>query len=296
MAGTLVFAALLLFLGSQTVQATCVFTGSLSSSTIPQGTASVTVRGTDDCGASSPGDVVNVYLDAGICGSGGRQISSFATTTNSSHGFSQNIPTSSLGQGSYCVVLTTCTASPNCGSLKTISDPLTVGAAIQLMAGWNLISLPVVPVNSAIASVLGPILANVTMVWSYSAATKTWSYFKPGPPASGSLTTMTDGNGYWISMTKSDVLYVNGTVIPPTSAPATYRLSAGWNLVGFKPQPDPTVSETLSTYLSSISGDYSAVWLYDNPTGTWIRATSSTSIPVGEALWVYVTIPNTLRP
>ena len=295
MAGTLVFAALILFLGTQTLQATCSFTGSLSSSTIPQGTPSVTVSGTDEC--QSAGGTVNVYLDAGLCGSGGNEISSFATTTNSSYGFSQNIPTSSLSQGSYCVVLTTCTAFPNCGSLKTISDPLTVTpAAIQLMAGWNLISLPVVPVNSDIASVLGSIFANVTMVWGYSAATKTWSYFKPGPPASGSLTTMTDGNGYWISMTKPDVLYVNGTVIPPGSAPAAYRLSAGWNLVGFKPQPDPTVSETLSTYLSSISGDYSAVWLYDNPTGTWIRATSSTSIPVGEALWVYVTIPNTLRP
>ncbi|MGA8905543.1 MAG: hypothetical protein WB661_11120, partial [Candidatus Bathyarchaeia archaeon] len=70
-----------------------------------------------------------------------------------------------------------------------------------------------------------------------------------------------------------------------------------WNLIGFKPQP-MVVSETVGTYLSSIIGDYNvnSVWLYDNPTGSWIRATGSTPIPVGEALWVYMTTPATLRP
>jgi len=45
--------------------------------------------------------------------------------------------------------------------------------------------------------------------------------------------TMSDGNGYWVNMTTADMLYVNGTIIAPGSAPASYQLSAGWNLVGF---------------------------------------------------------------
>jgi hypothetical protein len=106
----------------------CTFTGTLSSSTIAQGTSSVTVSGTDECQA--PGQIVNVYLEAGTCGSGGSTLFSSTATIGGSFDFSQSIPTSSLGAGSYCVRLTSCSAEPNCGSLITITDPLTVTGVI----------------------------------------------------------------------------------------------------------------------------------------------------------------------
>ena len=108
---------------------------------------------------------------------------------------------------------------------------------------------------------------------------------------------MVDGFGYWIYVIHPSTLNVLGYVIAPASTPPSYSLSAGWNMLGFKPQPTLT-SETVGTYLSSISGKYdaNAVWIYDNPTGSWIRADGSTPIPVGEALWVYMTTPASLRP
>jgi hypothetical protein len=108
--------------------ATCTFIGTLSSSTIAQGTSSVTVSGTDGC--QDPGQIVNVYLEAGTCGSGGSTLFSSTATIGGSFDFSQSIPTSSLGPGSYCVRLTSCQAEPDCGGLATITDPLTVTAAI----------------------------------------------------------------------------------------------------------------------------------------------------------------------
>jgi len=170
-------------------------------------------------------------------------------------------------------------------------------ASISLVTGWNLISLPLVPLYKGIGSLLGGLISghNFTIVWSYQGGV--WKSFTP--PSTGPLTTMQDGFGYWIHVTNPSTLTELGYVFaPPPSTPPSYTLSAGWNLLGFKPQPDPTAPETVSVYLTSITGDYNTnnVWIYDNPTSTWVRATGSTSIPVGEALWVYMTTPATLRP
>ena len=170
---------------------------------------------------------------------------------------------------------------------------------VRLYAGWNLVSLQVVPVNTAITSVHSGLIASneVASVWSYSAATKTWQFFTP--PAAGTLKTMTDGNGYWVFMRKADILYVNGSIIPSAASPPIYSLNSGWNLVGFKPQPI-VQNETVAQYLTSISSRYdvSNVWIYDNNNGVWIRATPSTWIVPGQAMWILVTSPSgaALRP
>jgi hypothetical protein len=107
---------------------------------------------------------------------------------------------------------------------------------------------------------------------------------------------MTDGNGYWIYMRKPDTLYVSGTIIAPGSAPPTYSLIAGWNLVGYKPQPDVT-TKTVHDYLSSIDTKYdeSNVWVYNNVDGTWSRGVLTTLHP-GDAMWIYMNSAATLNP
>lgn len=105
---------------------------------------------------------------------------------------------------------------------------------------------------------------------------------------------MTDGNAYWIFMTRNDTLYVDGTVIPPNAVPAAYSLVQGWNLVGFKPEPS-LQNESVGTYLSSIAGSYDVnnVWVYANG---WVRADSSFMLQPGEGMWVLMTSSATLRP
>jgi len=108
---------------------------------------------------------------------------------------------------------------------------------------------------------------------------------------------MVDGNAYWIYMTKNDTLYVDGTVIAPGGTPPTYPLVQGWNLVGFK--PEPTVqNETVGAYLYSVQGTYDLnnVWVYDNSSQSWIRADSSTMLQPGQAMWILMISPATLRP
>jgi hypothetical protein len=171
---------------------------------------------------------------------------------------------------------------------------------MPLVAGWNLISLPIIPASSLIGKVLAAEVAanDFTIVWSYQNGKWSSATLSNGK-MSGALTTMQDGLGYWIYMTKADTVYVTGSVIPPASPPPSYSLVQGWNLVGFKPEPTVT-SETVGSYLSSISGSYDQnnVWIYDNTNQSWIRADSSYMLQPGQALWILVTSPSsvTLRP
>ncbi len=173
---------------------------------------------------------------------------------------------------------------------------------IPLVQGWNLISLPVVPVSSAPKVALATVMAagNVTVVWSYTGTpTPTWKSFNPALTSGNTLTAVTDGMGLWVLMKAAGTLYAEGYVIPPAGSPSQYPLVAGWNLVGFKPIPDPSAPETVGTYLTSLPGgsfDANNVWLYDNPTGVWTRTNSGTSITPGQALWILMLAPAKLAP
>lgn len=78
-------------------------TASLSASTITEGTSSVTVSGTDTCPGDSAGTSVLVVLYTDGCPHSGSFVGNYWATTEGSGAFSTNIPTSSLGAGSYCV-------------------------------------------------------------------------------------------------------------------------------------------------------------------------------------------------
>ena len=209
---------------------------------------------------------------------------------------------------------------------------------IDFVAGWNLISLPLVPVANAtfpntVAGIFGPNaqhgqLPNVASVSTYTivAGIGTWqacAVTKSGTGAStvyactGTLTNMVDGKGYWVyaktafTLQSGDNAHASwgglvGSVIPPAASPHAYSLIAGWNLVGYKPQPDPTATKTLGLYLSSLNTTGSAtnydqnnVWIYDNQAGTWTRsnpALPTIQVAPGAAIWIFMKVADILYP
>ena len=168
---------------------------------------------------------------------------------------------------------------------------------ITLQSGWNLISLPLVPSDSLIGDLLKPLVTKneVVSVWTYTSTPRVWQYYLPGKTST--LTTMVDGNGYWIYMTAADKLNVTGTVIPNSHIPPTYPLVAGWNLLGFKPQPVIT-NDTVSQYLGGISGKYDPnnVWVYDSLSTNWIRTDPSYVLHPGQAIWILMNSPASFEP
>jgi len=129
--------------------------------------------------------------------------------------------------------------------------------SISLASGWNLISVPLMPKDTGIASVLSPINGNYSIVLVYNATDTEdhWKKYDPSAPFGNDLTTMEAGKGYWIMMNSDDTFTINGNVPGSTDI----ILKVGWNLVGYNslnPQP-------ITYALSSINGNYSIIWAYN---------------------------------
>ena len=99
-----------------------------------------------------------------------------------------------------------------------------------LAPGWNLISLPLQPLDTAIASVLSGIKGAYEVVWAYP--DQAWQVYDPNDAAGSTLTGMQAGMGYWIKMTDLKTLSVSGSA--PRLRPSCFE---GWNLVGYNGTP-----------------------------------------------------------
>jgi hypothetical protein len=175
-----------------------------------------------------------------------------------------------------------------------IPDTVTVSqgtfdvASITLVEGWNLISLPLIPLDSAINAVLAGILDDVKSVWHWSGH---WYSFAPG--ASSDLTSMRDGKAYWINMEAAQNLTLAGreNAVPP-ALPPTYDVVAGWNMVGFK---STATNVTAEDYLAGT--EYVRIYGYKN--GAWFFIPGPPYLGYmepGLGYWVAFTEPGTIYP
>ena len=126
--------------------------------------------------------------------------------------------------------------------------------------GWNLISLPVKPLNAHPIAVLSGILGQCRSVWAYDTDTG-WSMYAPGDNP-GSLEEMKYTKGYWVEMDKSATLFPQGTVPEPTDI---FLRGGQWNLVGCNsPNPRAIGSVTLPV------PDGTCFHTYDTEKGIWL--------------------------
>lgn len=176
----------------------------------------------------------------------------------------------------------------------------TVSFNISLYAndgGLNLISFPVAPADTNIASVLGDAGTSIEAVWAYE--NDTWSVYYPNNPELSNLTTMTSGYGYWIKVSADVTLSGTGTVIPQgASAPPSRTLDEDWNLVGYyQPNAATTDAVSMDTAFSSAGTagvDYTALYGFNNQTKVF---GTPTEINPGDAFWMFVVDANaTLAP
>ncbi len=170
--------------------------------------------------------------------------------------------------------------------ILTVNTSLT-GYDISLSEGWNLISLPLILEDPAIATVLTGI--TVDAVYSYDAATVTWQSYAPGVPSD--LTLMTDGKAYWVQMSTAANLTILGRELPlPPAAPPVYGVVGGWNCIGFKSIETMTASD----YLSAITGQYTVIYGFNAVTQTYVNVTGD--FDPGMGYWIAVTEAGNIFP
>lgn len=160
--------------------------------------------------------------------------------------------------------------------------------SIDLVEGWNLISLPLIPLDSDIDVILAGILDDVISVWYWAGS---WDTFVPNAPSD--LQKLEDGKAYWINMEVAQTLNLAGTEMPKgAQLPPAYDVVAGWNMVGFK----ATNNVTALDYLDGT--DY--VRIYGFKDGAWFTipgpAYDTPEMVPGLGYWVAFTEPGTIYP
>jgi len=126
---------------------------------------------------------------------------------------------------------------------------------ITLKEGWNLISLPVKPLDNQLTMVLIGIEGSYSHVFTYNSPNKEWrSYSTERPDFLNTLQTLDESVGYWLNMVEADNLTVKGL---PTDT-TIFNLKQGWNLISY-----PALTEQPVTIaLLDVNGTYTSIFTF----------------------------------
>ncbi len=102
---------------------------------------------------------------------------------------------------------------------------------LNLLNGWNLISLDVVPENNTPSSVFAELISADKLIYVSGYQNQQGVFFDPyGLPFLNTLQNMNPVEGYWVRLNDDATLIVSGTPISPGFQ---INLLSGWNLVGY---------------------------------------------------------------
>lgn len=161
--------------------------------------------------------------------------------------------------------------------------------SVPLQTGWNLISLPRRPVDSAVEQVLASVMPDVEKVFAMRPCDDGgWKLFDSSAPGwVNDLHAVDESLGFWVKMKAEGTLSVSGEQPTATSIP----LCTGWNLVGF-PKVEPT---SVADAMISIQSCYTRIFTHKN--GEWLSfdpsrplfANDLTVMEPGQGYWIKAT-------
>jgi len=182
---------------------------------------------------------------------------------------------------------------------------------IDLFRKWNLISLPLVPLEdpNAVEDVLAAYSDPdaILAIYYYDQCTDTWSVWGNGQ---SSLATLEDGKSYWVKVEYShtdpllapglavDGLWVWGTPQPvPPNAPAAYPVCAGWNMVGLTGYDNLLLGPTTdAAYFWNLT--YGQLFAWDGANQSWLSVMGG-ALPLlqnGEGYWISLAADGMIYP
>ncbi|MBD3163583.1 hypothetical protein GF323_00085 [Candidatus Woesearchaeota archaeon] len=146
---------------------------------------------------------------------------------------------------------------------------------IDLVPGWNLISIPVLPVDTSITSIMKG--CNYNRIWEFQ-ADQSWKSTDTG------LAGMDIGHGYWIDrvgLPGNCQINVSGTL--PVST--TVGIDSPWTLVGY-----PSLTAEQITNLVP-GGIYNRIWEFQADQSWKSTDTGLTTMEPGKGYWIHSSAP-----
>jgi len=157
---------------------------------------------------------------------------------------------------------------------------------IPLDTGWNLISIPVIQVDTGINTVLGSIAGQWDYAMWFDSSLPGWRTYATFRPASvNTLTDVDHTMAIWLNVNSPCTLVVAGAVAQTTDI----GMVSGWNFVGY---PSMDTGTTIADAMSGIP--YDALEGYSGSGEYNLQPIPDTTIMLGgEGYWVHTTGPAT---
>jgi len=224
-------------------------------------------------------------------------------------------PTEALADGEHTYVVKGVDAA---GNKLTTTTTFTKSArkdfVVELFAGWNSVSVPSNPTDSAVDAVLSN--AGIKQVVSYDATTpaQPWriaskvdgtfaSQTDPG------LTTVTAGLGYWVETSdfEDQTIALEGPTAPGDARPGltTIATGDGWNLVGVvdqsraqtqKGNKNATLTRpnasgvatnvTVGTYFNTVNNG--RAYTFNTVSSEFRELVTADTMTIGSGVWVFI--------
>lgn len=165
--------------------------------------------------------------------------------------------------------------------------PLPIQYPQWLHKGWNLVSIPVIPLKTNISEVLSGYLTDgiankVEAVWMYDAKAGEWYGYSPTARGVGELKELKDGVGYWFKMKEPAMFTVVGVnARSGPYAPPEYELSQGWNLIATK----AILPIFPADYLNTVKGKYARLEGYHRSNDAFYPPKC---LEPQQAYWIYM--------
>jgi hypothetical protein len=180
----------------------------------------------------------------------------------------------------------------------TADAGLVTSPVITIAAGWNLVSLPIIPTCTSVESVLagtaGTLTPYVNSVWYFTGGPSgTWQSWAPGAPSS--LTTMEAGKAYWVNIAggaPANFTFQGRKCASGIGPPPSYSTVAGWNMVGFK----STIVKTIDLYLGTCPSTSYLTPVYEYTGGAYVPINCLGNMTVSKGYWVYYSTAGTIFP
>ncbi|MXX98304.1 MAG: hypothetical protein F4Y58_00125 [Gammaproteobacteria bacterium] len=176
---------------------------------------------------------------------------------------------------------------------------------VELQPGWNLVSLPGDPFNTAVSEVVGSDL-KADRVLGYQRGEWLTAVKNDEGRWQGTLTEIRGGYGYWVQTTAIETI---STVIPPI-APGqsdlpTVPVISGWNLLGVvdAAQRKAGATEDADEYFTSLPA-WRVAYSFETQQNRWAKLLpdgeeadgTEHTVANGRGYWVWSSRPGTLVP
>ncbi len=129
--------------------------------------------------------------------------------------------------------------------------------SIPLYSGWNLVSIPLQPEDTAVEQVFSSVAGNLQLAYAYRACDQldSWKKFDPGAPSFvNDLQHVDETMGLWMKVGSASGLTLVGL---PRSGSAEISLCPGWNLVSFPGLQAQSITEAVASITNCLEIIYS---------------------------------------